>query len=78
MSNVEPIKLEDVLAGIVQQHGIPDGLVTGWVIIAEVMESGSGDMSLLTITDPAHPYWHHRGMLEHAVLPSEAPEDEDE
>jgi hypothetical protein len=80
MSDREPtiIKLEDVLTGLVQQETSPGGLVTSWVVVCEVLDPDSGGLDLVTLADATAPYWRHRGMLEHAAIPSEHDDDEDD
>ena len=68
--------LEEILTAAVRHEGIPDGIVTGWVAVVEVLEGGSGGLQLVTLTDPVSPYWRHRGMLAEAVIP-DSPEEED-
>ena len=70
--------LEEILTAAVRHEGIPDGIVTGWVAVVEVLEGGSGGLQLVTLTDPVSPYWRHRGMLAEAVIPDEMPDEEEE
>lgn len=75
MTTPASVNIEDVLNQLVRRESGDDTLVTSWVIVCETVESG-GDIGLLTFADHTHPYWHHRGMLEHAAIPSEADDDD--
>lgn len=71
-------QLEEVLTAAIRHDGQPDGIVTSWVIVCEVLEGSTGSLSLITLCDPVQPFWRHRGMLEHAAVPSEFPDDDDD
>ena len=72
-------KIEDVLTEAIRADGYADGIIVGWVAVAEVLEGTTGDLNLLTFyTSNAAP-WRLDGMLRNAALPDETDiEDEDD
>jgi hypothetical protein len=46
-------------------------MMTRWIVVAEVIESATGEMSLHTLRDSTTPYWTARGMLDEARLDEE-------
>jgi len=62
-------KLEDFLQAFLNAEEF-DGIVVGYVIVVDLLEPATGDQQLITLTDTHHAYWHHRGMLAEAELPS--------
>ncbi len=62
-------KLEDFLQAFLNAEEF-EGIVVGYVVVIDLLEPSTGDQQLITLTDVIHPYWHHRGMLAEAELPS--------
>lgn len=71
------MSLEEMLTQAVREEGLPDGIVTSWVCVVEVLEGGSGGLQLVTLTDLVSPYWRHRGMLAEAAIEDDHDDDDD-
>ena len=62
-------QIEDFIQSVLAREEF-EGIVVGYVIVVDLLEPSTGDQQLITMTDTIHPYWHHRGMLAEAELPS--------
>lgn len=60
------IPLEEAISRLVTDEHIAEGMVTKWVVVAEVLDANTGCLSLVTVADPVSPYWVHEGMLANA------------
>lgn len=69
-------QIEDWIQAVLNREEL-EGIVVGYIIIADLLEPSTGEQQLVTMTDTIHPYWHHRGMLAEAELPSLQDDDED-
>jgi len=70
-------KLDDFLQALLNSEEY-EGIVVGYVVVVDLLEPATGEQQLVTITDTIHPYWHHRGMLAEAELPSLQDDDDDD
>ena len=70
-------QIEDFIQQLLAREEL-EGIVVGYVIVADLLEPSTGDQQLVTLTDTIHPYWHHRGMLDSAELPSLQVDDDDD
>ena len=71
-------QIEAALTNAVRAEGYPDGIIIGWVAVAEVLEGTTGDLNLLTFyTSNAAP-WRLDGMLRNAALPDETDIEDDD
>ena len=71
------IPLEQAILQIVSSENIAEGMVTKWVLVAEVLDANTGQVALVTITDPVSPYWVHEGMVANASFNVEDEDDDD-
>jgi hypothetical protein len=46
-------------------------MMTRWIVVAEVIDSATGEMALHTLRDNSTPVWTARGMLDEARLEEE-------
>jgi hypothetical protein len=46
-------------------------MMTRWIVVAEVIDSATGEMALHTLRDTSTPVWTARGMLDEARLEEE-------
>lgn len=46
-------------------------MMTRWIVVAEVIDSATGQMDLHTLRDSSTPHWTARGMLDEVRLEEE-------
>lgn len=62
-------ELHEAIAAVLRRH--QTSLITGWVVLAEVVDE-TGEFGLWTATAPKMPPWRVLGLLHHATATEDA------